>query len=215
MKNILDMLFVKNKNLDIKAFRNLFYSSDKSSFAGFEIDKLRENKLYDNYEILKELKIEIGEKHKEFKAFIKLKDNKYFIRILKDNDDKAYDILIYLINNDNDYNKYDRIFFPKGITIPDALNKINKCIIYVDNNVNIVKNEGMFSSHLGYEDWDYKNKCLNKIDSSCIENILNDFKNNDFIGVYSFKTNSSNIIKLKISFKYYDGFYYIDDIEKI
>jgi len=214
MKKVLDMLFIKNINLDKSCFRNLFYSSEKSSFAGFDIDKLLENKIYDNYEIIKEYEDFIGEKHKEYKAFIKLDNLKCFIRILKDNDDKIYDILIYLINNEDEYIKYDNIFFPKKINIPQSLLNFNKCIIYVDNHVNIIKNEGLFSNYLGYEDWDYKNKILNRIDSSCVNDILRDFNELDFNKIYEFKTNYGNIIKLKLYIKYLDGFYYIDKIEK-
>ena len=51
MKNILDMIFIKNVKINTNSFRNLYYSSDKSSFAGFNLDLLCENKNYDNYEI--------------------------------------------------------------------------------------------------------------------------------------------------------------------
>ena len=72
MKNILDMLFIKNIELDRQLFRNLYYSSNKSSFAGFDYDIICENKLYDNYLILKQYISNIGEHHKEYKAFIML-----------------------------------------------------------------------------------------------------------------------------------------------
>lgn len=214
MKNILDMLFIKNIKLDRQLFRNLYYSSNKSSFAGFNYDIICENKLYDNYLILKQYISNIGEYHKEYKAFIQLSNTKYFIRILEDNDNKIYDILMYLINNEEEYNKYDKIFFPKLINIPKSYENINKPIIYVDNHINIIKNEGLFSSYLGYEDWDYKNKCLNMIDVSCLDNIISDFNNKSFTKSYNFKKNGGDIIRLNISFIYLDGFYYINSIEK-
>ena len=214
MKNILDMLFLKDVKLDRLCFRNLYYSSNKSSFAGFDYDIICENKLYDKYEILKEYMSNIGEYHKEFKAFIKLDNNTYFIRILEDNDNKIYDILMYTANKKEEYDKYDRIFFPKIITIPKSYDNINKPIIYVDNHINIVKNEGLFSSYLGYEDWDYKNKCLNMIDVSCLDNIITDFNGKSFTKSYNFKKNGGDIIRLKLSINYLDNFYYINSIEK-
>ena len=212
MKNILDMIFIKNVKINTNSFRNLYYSSDKSSFAGFNLDLLCENKNYDNYEILKELIHDIGESHKEFKAFIKLLDKTYFIRILEDNDSYIYDILMYNAKKEEDYILYDDIFFPKVINIPDSLKDINKPILYVDNHINIIKNEGLFSKYLGYEDWDYKNKCLNMIDVSCLDNIMSDFKKSDIKRTYMFKKNGGEIIKLELNIKYKDKFYYIDKI---
>ncbi len=213
MENILDMLFIKNIKVNRSVFRNLYYSSDKSSFAGFDIDLLCENKKYDRYEVIKSMIHEIGEYHKEYKAFISLKDILYFIRILKDNDDTVYDILMYKINNNDEYDKYERIFLSNINTLPKSLNVLNKCILIVNDHVNIIKNEGLFSNYLGYEDWDYKNKCQNMIDFSCIDNIIDDFNKCDFVNVYTFKKNGGELIKLRISFKYLDGYYYIDDIE--
>ncbi len=215
MKNILDMLFLKNVKLDKSVFRNMYYSSDKSSFAGMDLNILSENKKYDKYEILKDILKDIGECHQEYMAFIKLKDKTYFIRILKDNDQKIYDILMYLINDSKDLKKYDSIFFKDYIKIPKELEDINKTIIYINNHINIIKNAKYFTSYLGYEDWDYKNKCLNMIDVSLTKNVIDDFKNQDFINVYEFVTNGKELIKLKIEFKYLLGFYYIENIEKM
>ena len=201
MEKILDMIFVKNVEVNRNVFRNLYYSSDKSSFAGFDIDLLCENKKYDKCEILKSMIHEIGEYHKEYKAFIKLSDILYFIRILKDNDDKVYDILMYKVNNDDEYNKYERIFLSQINNLPKTLIDLNKCILSINEHVNIIKNEGLFSKYLGYEDWDYKNKCQNMIDFSCEDNILNDFKKNDFVKDYIFKKNGGELIKLRISIK--------------
>ena len=212
MRNILDMLFIKDINLDKTVFRNLYYSSNKSSFAGFELNKLKENKNYNQYEILKEIINDIGVKHKEYKAFIKLDNIIYFIRILKDNDEKIYDILMYLIKNKEEYDKYDNIFFPNIIQIPNSLKNINKCILYINDHINMVKNSDLFVKYLGYEDWDYKNKCLNMIDVSCEEKILNDFNKKDFNNIYTFKKNGGEEIKLELYIKYIDGFYYIDEV---
>ena len=214
MKNILDMLFIKNVELDKDKFRNLYYSSDKSNFAGFNIEIIEEYKKFNEYEVIQDIINNIGEYHKEYKGFILLDKNKYFIRILEDNDSKIYDIMIHKLKNEEEYDKYNRIFFPKKIIIPNELKNINKSIIYVDNHVNIIKNEGLFSNYLGYEDWDYKNKCLNMIDVSTSDNIIDDFKNKDFNKEYIFKKNGGDLIKLKLFIKYYDGFYYIEDIKK-
>ena len=215
MKNILDMLFIKDVVVDKNVFRNLYYSSDKSSFAGFDMKLLCENKKYDKYEVFKSMIHEIGEYHKEYKSFIKLIDKLYFIRILKDNDDKVYDILMYIVNNDTEYNKYERIFLSQIINIPKEIEELNKCVLLINDHVNIIKNEGLFSKYLGYEDWDYKNKCQNMIDFSCVDNIIDNFNKNDFIGIYTFKKNGGDLIKLKVSLKYLNEYYYIDEIEII
>jgi hypothetical protein len=119
---------------------------------------------------------------------------------------------MYNAKKEEDYKLYDNIFFPKVINIPDSLKYINKPILYVDNHINIIKNEGMFSKYLGYEDWDYKNKCLNMIDVSCLDNIMSDFKKSDIKRTYTFKKNGGEIIKLELNIKYKDKFYYIDKI---
>ena len=120
------------------------------------------------------------------------------------------------MTDDNTYNKFNKIFFPNIINIPKSLDNINKAIIYVDDiHINLIKNEKLFVSYLGYEDWDYKNKCLNMLDSSIInDNPLADFKKEDFIKTYEFKMNGLNNISLKCEFKYKDGFYYINNVEK-
>lgn len=212
MNKILDMLFIREKVIEKECFRNLYYSSDKSSFAGYNYNILCENKIYDEYKIIKDVINEIGEFHKEYKAFIKLKDILYFIRILTDNDDKCYDILMYKVDSDSSYRLYDKVFFPFKIIIPESLSNFDKCLIFVNEHVNIIKNEGMFSKYLEYEDWDYKNKCLNMIDVSCVDNIIDDFKNKDFKKKYCFKKNGGEKIYLELSFKYIDGFYYIDGV---
>lgn len=213
MKKILDYLFLKNIDINEDIFRNLYYSSEISSFAGFDMNLLCENKKYDKYEILKELENRIGENHIEYKYFVKLINKTYFVRILEDNDNKIYDILMYRSDKKEEYDLYNKIFFPKEMEIPDSLNKLNKPIIYVDNHVTILKNEGLFSNFLGYEDWDYKNKCLNRIDVSATTTILDLFKNNDFSQIIDFEKNGGDLITLNLDIKYLDGFYYIDNIK--
>ena len=116
------------------------------------------------------------------------------------------------------YNKFNKIFFPNIIKIPEALENINKTILYVDeSHINLIKNESIFVSYLGYEDWDYKNKCQNMLDVSIIQdtNPLLDFNKKDFIKVYNFKMNGLKNIKLECSFIYKDEFYYIDFVNII
>ena len=215
MKKILDYLFLKEVDIAKEIFRNLYYSSEISSFAGFDITLLCENKNYDNYDILKEISSTIGERHIEYKYFIKLSNKIYFVRILEDNDNKIYDILMYRADKKEEYDLYDKIFFPKEIEIPQSLANINKPIIYIDNHINILKNEGMFSNFLGYEDWDYKNKCLNKIDISATTDILGLFMNKDFNETITFEKNGGDLVTLNLDFKYLDGFYYIDNIKSV
>ena len=216
MKKLLDLLFIKNTKINRNMFNALYYSYESDSFAGFDTNILLKNQKYDSYEILKERHTKIAENHNEYKYFIKLDNKKIFIRIISDYNDIIYDIMIYNMTDDNTYNKFNKIFFPNIINIPKSLDNINKAIIYVDDiHINLIKNEKLFVSYLGYEDWDYKNKCLNMLDSSIInENPLADFKKEDFIKTYEFKMNGLNNISLKCEFKYKDGFYYINNVEK-
>lgn len=217
MKKILDMLFLKDTKFDRSLFNALYYSYEKDSFAGFDLDILFKTKIYDSYEILKERHTLIAENHHEYKYFIKLDKKIIFIRIISDYIDIVYDIMIYDIKDDDMFNKFNNIFFPNILELPKSLDNINKTILYInDNHINLVKNEKLFVSYLGYEDWDYKNKCLNMLETSIrdCDNYLDDFKNKDFIKIYNFMTNGSNVIKLKLYIKYLDGFYYIDKVEE-
>ncbi len=215
-KEILDILFIKNTKVNRSLFNNLYYSYDDDSFAGFDTKILIKNQIYSSYEILKSRHTKIAEEHNEYKYFVKLSDRRVFIRIVSDYDDIVYDIMIYNISSDEMYIKFDNIFFPNLLIIPESLKDINKTILYIDNgHINIVKNEGLFVSYLGYEDWDYKNKCLNMLDVSIIDsNPFDDFKNKGFIKNYKFKMNGTSTINLKLDIKYKEGFYYIDDIKR-
>lgn len=217
-KNILDILFIKNTKLDRSLFNALYYSYESDSFAGFDKEILLKNQIYDSYEIIKERHTIIAEGHNEYKYFIKLFNKNVFIRIVSDYNDIVYDIMIYNMIDNEMYSKFDRIFFPNIIIIPKSLDDINKTILYVDDkHINIVKNEKLFVSYLGYEDWDYKNKCLNMLDVSILDekNPLADFKKKDFIKEYKFKMNGLKTINLKCDIKYKDDFYYIDNVKII
>lgn len=215
IRNVLDILFIKRTKLDRSLFNALYYSYESDSFAGFDVDILLKNQIYDSYEIIKGRHTKIAEGHNEYKYFIKLFNKNVFIRIVSDYNDIVYDIMIYNMIDEKMYNKFDKIFFPNIINIPKSLDDINKTILYVDDkHIHIVKNEKLFVSYLGYEDWDYKNKCLNMLDASMLDIIdpLADFKKKDFIKVYNFKMNGLKTIKLKCDIKYIDGFYYIDNV---
>ena len=83
----------------------------------------------------------------------------------------------------------------------------------VDNNVNLIYMEKAFTEALGYEDWDYKNKCLNHLDYSAIDKrFIESFKEADFNGLYSFKRNDDRIALLYLDIKYVDGLYIIKEI---
>ena len=205
MKKILDLLFIKNSNVDRSLFNNLYFSYDKLSFAGFDYDILIKNQIYDSYEILKERHTVIAENHNEYKYFIKINNKKVFIRIVSDYLDIVYDIMIYDMYDEEMYNKFNNIFFPNILVIPKSYDNINKTILYIDNiHIYLVRNE----------DWDYKNKCLNMLDVSIIgeKNVLSDFNEKDFVKTYTFKMNGTKNISLKCNIKYLDGFYYIDEI---
>ena len=210
MIKLLDMLFIKNINIDKDIFLNLYFSFDKISFVGINDGMFDVLKKYDSYEIIKQRDSEIGERHHEYKSIIKTLDYNYFVRIISDYRDLVYDILVYSIT---DYEKIERIFFPNMDLIPDYLIKLNKPIIKVDNHVNLIYNHLAFTILLGYEDWDYKNKCLNRLDVSSIdESFISKFNNNDLKGEFIFKTNGDSLKKFYIYFKYTDGFYIIDEI---
>ena len=214
MKKILDMLFIKNEKLDRDLFRALFYSFDNDCFAGFDKEILLKHQIYSSYKILKERITKIAENHNEYKYFIELENIRLFVRIISDYEDMVYDILIYSINNDSLYEKYDRIFFPNLLVIPKELENLNKTIILKeDNHIKLIKNEGIFLKYLGYEDWDFKNKCDHNLDMAATDsNFINLFNNKDFSGKFIFKKNGGELIELNISFKYFNNFYYIDNI---
>ena len=212
---VLDILFIRNTKLNRALFNNLYYSYEKESFAGFDINLLLKNQLYSSYEVIKDRHTKIAEGHNEYKYFIKLSDKTIFVRIVSDYDDIVYDIMIYNMSNKELFDKFDRIFFPQILEIPDSLIKLNKPVLYINNHINIVLNERLLVSYLGYEDWDYKNKCHNMIDLSIVDNNpLDDFKNKDLKKEYEFRTNGTSTIKLKLDIKYKDGFYYINNVEK-
>lgn len=210
MKKLIDMLFIKNIEIKKDIFLTLYFSYDDLSFVGFNKNSISVLKKYDNYEIIKKRDTEIGEKHHEIKYIIKTIDKMYFIRTLSDYRNLIYDILIYTVK---DLNKINNIFFPEIEKIPDELIKLNKIIIKKEEDVKLVYNHSMFTNLLGYEDWDYKNKCLNKLDYSCTDdNFINLFNKTDFKGNFKFVTNSGIIKELYISFKYIKDYYIIDEI---
>ena len=64
------------------------------------------------------------------------------------------------------------------------------------------------------EDWDFKNKCDHNLDMVATDsNYINLFNNKDFSGKFIFKKNGGELVELNISFKYFNNFYYIDNIE--
>ena len=208
------MLFIKNEKLDRDLFRALFYSFDNDCFAGFDKEILLKHQIYSSYKILKERITKIAENHNEYKYFIEVGNLKLFVRIISDYEDLVYDILIYSILDEALYKKYDRIFFPNILIIPNELENINKTIILKENNhIRLIKNEGIFLKYLGYEDWDFKNKCDNNLEMVTKSNILVLFNNKDFSGKFIFKKNGGELIELFISFKYLNNFYYIDNVK--
>lgn len=206
---ILDMLFVKDYEIRRDSFINLYFSFDRVSFVGYN-DKIGILKKYDSYQILNERVTEIGEYHHEYKYIVSVCDNCYFIRAITNEDGLIYDILIYTVK---DINYINRIFFPNVFIIPDSVKAYNKPVLRVDNNVNLIYMEKAFTEALGYEDWDYKNKCLNHLDYSAIDKrFIESFKEADFNGLYSFKRNDDKIALLYLDIKYVDGLYIIKEI---
>ena len=134
IKNVLDILFIKRTKLDRSLFNALYYSYESDSFAGFDVDILLKNQIYDSYEIIKGRHTKIAEGHNEYKYFIKLFNKNVFIRIVSDYNDIVYDIMIYNMIDEKMCNKFDKIFFPNIINIPKSLDDINKTILYVDDN---------------------------------------------------------------------------------
>ena len=209
------MLFIKNEKLDRDLFRALFYSFDNDCFAGFDKEILLKHQIYSSYKILKERITKIAENHNEYKYFIELDNLKLFVRIISDYEDLVYDILIYSINDNLLFEKYDRIFFPSLLSVPKELENINKTIILKENNhIRLIKNEGIFLKYLGYEDWDFKNKCENNLEMAVKDsNFINLFNNKDFSGKFIFKKNGGELIELFVSFKFINNFYYIDNVK--
>ncbi len=211
MDILLNMILLKSEKLNRRAFSNLYFSYDDLSFVGFNEELIKCLKKYDEYEIVEERINAIGERHHEYKYIVKTIDGLYFFRYLTDDLNLIYDVLIY---NARDLEKIKRIFFPNEDSLPDELKKLNKPILKIDDHVNLVFNHGLFTKYLGYEDWDYKNKCLNQLDFSCNDKlILSYFKNESFETKLSFIKNDGNNISLKLNFIYKDGYYIIDKME--
>jgi len=206
---ILDMLLMKECEIKRDSFINLYFSYDNISFVGYS-DNIAILKKYDSYKILKERDTEIGEYHHEYKYIVNVYDNTYFIRVLSNEDGLIYDILIYTVSSINEITK---IFFPEIYELPKKIKALNKPVLKVDSNVNLIYEEKAFTAYLGYEDWDYKNKCLNHLDYSAIDKgFINNFKNKGFSGVYSFKRNDDKIANLYLNIGYVDGLYIINEI---
>lgn len=214
--NLLDMLFLKNTEVDMSILaENLFYSLDDYSNFGNKGNFLYRTKLYEEYSKLEYITKNLGEKHKEIKAIIKANDKSYFIRIVIDDRDLIYDILIYSITNEIDYAKYKRIFFTGNeIALDDYLNSIKDTIAAVENNtLLLIKNENSFLVNLGFEDWDFKNKHNNDLNSVIKENISKYIINKEAIkGSFTFIKNGNDKIMLNIEFTPYsfnDKLFYI------
>lgn len=213
MTNILDMLFIKNILIDKSKFNALYFSSDNYSFSGFNDDIFIINKNYESYNIIESMESLIGEKHHEYKYIINALGDKFFIRILSDDRNLIYDILIYSLKDN--YELINKVFFTKKDVLPDIIIKSTKPIIKIDNGVKLIKNHKEFVKYLGYQDWDYENKCQNRLDYSTNDNIINDFKGISFINKYLFKKNDGALIDLLLKFDYCDGYYIITEIKEM
>ena len=213
MTNILDVLFIKNILIDKSKFNALYFSSDNYSFSGFNDDIFIINKNYESYNIIESMESLIGEKHREYKYIINALGDKFFIRILSDDRNLIYDILIYSLKDN--YELINKVFFTKKDVLPDIIIKSTKPIIKIDNGVKLIKNHKEFVKYLGYQDWDYENKCQNRLDYSTNDNIINDFKGISFINNYLFKKNDDALIDLLLKFDYCDGYYIITEIKEM
>lgn len=215
MKRLLEALFIKDKLIDKSIFKSLYYSYDDESFVGLDMNIINSHKIYNSYEIIKERHKLLSEMHHENIMFLNVGNKTLFLRAISDYNGMFYDILIYSVHNDDEYQKYDKIFFTKEIEAPEELKKTGKPVLaIIDNHIVIIANPDDFIKHLGYQDWDYSNKCENRIDASTTEKIINDFNGADFINSYIFKKNSDvGNIKLTLDIKYINGFYIINEIK--
>lgn len=208
--DILNQLFIKNYKFRKNDYSNLYYSYDNESFVGFNLAIINKNKIYQKYNILRELFKILNEGYKEYKAIIELEDKKLFIRIIFDDRNLVMDILIYSIKNDEEYRKYNRIFFVEEVKLPDELKDESNTLLCLKNNhIFIVKNGDSFLQLLGFEEWDFKNKFLNELDSIMInKNIIDKFINKEsFIEEYEFMTNGFGNVKIKCEFKYFADYF--------
>lgn len=212
--NYIDILFNKNIPLNKNNFINLYYSYDDISFVGYDEEILLKNKKYDSIKPEIEVETAIGEKHKEYKAILNL-DELVFLRVIINQADQIYDVLIYSIKDEQTYMKYKNIFFKDILILPEELNNEKNMIIkFIDEHVKIIKNSSAFIHHLGYEDWDYRNKLLDNLDMSVNDaNFINDInQNTTFTKTYEFRKNGLDIIKLTCEFTWHNGYYIIKKI---
>lgn len=216
--NIVDELFNKEVPINIDIFAtNLFYSYDEYSFVGRNLEALNNIK-QDKYEITKYVSTNIGEGYIEQKAIIDLFTKKIFARVVIDDRNLIVDILLYSINNNDDLEKYIRIFFPNNsIELDDYLDNAKGAVcLYKNNILTLVKNEDELLAKLGFEGWDYKNKHQNSLNDS-ITNIdklillLNE--KNDLIYQANCVKNGLDKVDLELKFTYHyfqNDFYIIE-----
>lgn len=176
---ILELLFKKNMELEDIFSENLYISFDKNSALRMDYYKVLDLiKVSNIVEIVISKEKKLPEKHKEYLCIIQTDIARYFTRIIIINDKYISDVLVYSINNEDDFNKYKNIFFKEDNeqAIIDFITKdlpkdlsIRVIVKYDKNHLKLIGKTADFLEILGYEDWDYNNKFENYLDSSIVK----------------------------------------------
>lgn len=198
---------------------SLYYSYDETSSIGANIEIISKLKIYDSFETEKYIFKELGEGYKEIKAIINC-DKKLFVRIIINDENLIYDILIYTISSNDLYDKYCRIFFSeRKIDLGELSNISDSLLLFENNDLIFVKNSSVFLKYIKFEDWDFANKHSNKLNYviSEYDKLLTSLNNKkDFKENIELIANGGDKINLTVSFIYkkHNNDFYIVRIEK-
>lgn len=216
MKRILDFLFIKDATIRKEDFTNLFFSYDNISFVGYDEKRLFELKKYDSYQVLIEAEKKLVRDCAEYKAIVAFDDKRVFIRCITEND-LFCDIMIYSCDSIELMKKYQRIFFCKGMELDDYLMSKKSLILTIKNNhAYIVKNGYSLLNLIGYDDTDFENMKQNYLDLAIVGNDFLDLlkENICFNDEYDFICKNDEVVRLNLSFEFYNGYYILNNFSR-
>lgn len=210
MSKYLDALFLNSINFDEELLsNNLFISFDSLSALRKDYKiVLEKTKTNNNYEIKYTNNKELNEGYEEEKYILFINNVYYFVRLVLC-EKKLYDVLIYTVD---DLEKYLRIFFSHyeyKIT-EDVEEKLEEKGIrfLIDLSMDgyyILKANKEFYNVMMYEDWDFYNKYLNKLNLKMSQTdilsstnlILYKSDNNPYYLNYEIEHINKNVILVK------------------
>ncbi len=172
-KYFLDNLFLNNKDFNEEILSESFLATiNGKSYLRLEYRQFLDLvKKYNNYELINERLLHVGEDYLEYNFIVKLDTDEYFYRIIYQENNKISDILVYnLISNELKI-YYENIFLQKEIellTIEEKElidNKMMVAYLKENNHFKLIYHTTKFLNLVGYEDWDYLNKHQNYLDA--------------------------------------------------